>query len=226
MERVGDAFIWPVRDPEWPVKLLIIGVTLLIPIVGAINALGWMLATLDLLRAGEERLAPVSLRYFGRGFRLFVVQLVYGLGFAFAALLIYVPTLFLEISQGRGTANGLLIVVAVLLNLLAFAVAVVVGLLLTAATPAIVLATDRGGVSGGLNVKDVVRRSRSNLANTLIAGLMLIAAGFVSSLGSIVFVVGVLFTSAYATAMQAWIFRSFEVGSQARAQEKSVDAGS
>ena len=24
MDRVGDAFVWPVRDPEWPGKLLII----------------------------------------------------------------------------------------------------------------------------------------------------------------------------------------------------------
>jgi hypothetical protein len=226
VERVGDAFIWPVRDPEWPVKLLIIALTLLIPIVGAINALGWMLATLDRLRAGEERLAPAGLGYIGRGFRLFVVQLVYGLAVAIAALVIYIPALVLEINQGRGTANALLIGVAVLLNLLAFGVAILGSLLFTFATPAIVLATDRGGIGGGLRVKDVVRRSRSNLTNTLIAGLMLIAAGFVSSLGSIVFVVGVLLTSAYATAMQAWILRCFEVGLEAPAQERSVDAGS
>jgi hypothetical protein len=55
------------------------------------------------------------------------------------------------------------------------------------------------------------------LTNTLIAGLMLIAASFVGSLGIIVCGIGVLFTVAYALAMQAWIIRSFELGSHAAA---------
>src|SRR5207249_1955786 len=84
-----DAFVWPVRDPEWPGKLLIIALTLLIPIVGAINGLGWMLATLDRLRAGEERMAPANLGYIGRGAQLFVVQLAYGLAVAAVALVIF-----------------------------------------------------------------------------------------------------------------------------------------
>ena len=81
-----------------------------------------------------------------------------------------------------------------------------------------VLATDAGGIGGGLRVRDVWRRSRLNLNNTLIAGLMLIAAGFVSSLGAIVCIVGVLVTAAYALAMQAWVFRSFELGSKVSPQ--------
>jgi hypothetical protein len=215
VERVTDAFIWPTRDPEWPVKLLIIAITQLIPIVGQINGLGWMLASLDRLRAGEERLAPANLSYMGRGVRLFAVQLVYYLAVALLALVIYLPALLLSIRQGQGTADAPLIGAAILLNLLAFGVATIGSLLLTFATPAIVLATDRGGIAGGLRVGDVVRRSRLNLTNTLIAGLMLIAASFISSLGSIACVVGVLFTAAYALAVQAWVFRSFELGSQA-----------
>jgi len=38
----------------------------------------------------------------------------------------------------------------------------------------------------------------------------------VSSLGVIACGVGVIFTAAYAIAMQAWIIRSFEIGSAAR----------
>src|SRR5258708_14608285 len=72
-----EAFAWPAKDPGWLAKLLIIGLILLIPIVGSINGLGWMLASLDRLRAGEETLAPANLRYIGRGFRLFVVDLAY-----------------------------------------------------------------------------------------------------------------------------------------------------
>src|SRR5207302_10298872 len=77
MDRITDAVVWPVRDPEWPAKIGIIGLTLLLPIVGSINGFGWMLAGLDGLRAGEERLPPANLSYLGRGFRLFVVNFVY-----------------------------------------------------------------------------------------------------------------------------------------------------
>jgi Protein of unknown function (DUF4013) len=212
MDRVADAFVWPIRDPEWPRKLLIIALTLLIPIVGAINGLGWMLATLDRLRAGEERMAPATLGYLGRGLRLFAVQLIWGLAVAALALLIYLPALLLAVQQGRGEANGGLIVLALFLNVLAFGVATIGALAATFASPAYVLATDHGGIGAGLNVRAVWRRSRANLTNTLIAGLMLIAASFVSSLGSIVCLVGIFFTAAYALAMQAWIYRSFEQG--------------
>jgi uncharacterized protein DUF4013 len=221
VERVTDAFAWPVRDPEWPVKVLVTGLLLLIPIAGAINGLGWMLATLDRLRAGEERLAPAHLGYLGRGVRLFAAQLVYSLAVAVVALVIYLPAVLIAVSQGRGSGSTGLIVVSLLLNLLAFGVTTVGSLALTFATPAIVLATDRGGVRGGLAVREIVRRSRANPTNTLIAGLMLIAAGLISSLGLIACFIGVLFTTAYALAVQAWVYRSFELGSYAGVEPAS-----
>jgi hypothetical protein len=220
-ERFADAFIWPTRDPEWMTKLLITAAILLIPVVGSINALGWMLATLDRLRGGEERLAPARLGYVGRGARLFAVQLAYGVGVALIALILYLPAVLLSIRQGQGSANSALLAAAILLNLLAFGVATIGSLVLTFASPAIILATDRGGITGGLALGGVWRRSRLNFTNTLIAGLMLIAASFVSSLGLIVCVVGVLFTAAYSLAMQAWVLHSFEMGSQARSESKA-----
>jgi hypothetical protein len=215
VERITEAFTWPLRDPEWPVKLLIIALTLIIPIVGAINGIGWMLANLDRLRAGEEKLAPANLTYLGRGIRVFAVQLIYGLIVVGIALVIYVPAIILSIKQGRGTANPAIIGAALLLYLAGFGVITILRLAIEFAMPAIVLATDRGGISGGLQVDAVIQRCRINLTNTLIAGLMLIAASFVGSLGFIACGIGVLFTLAYALAMQAWIIRSFELGSHA-----------
>jgi hypothetical protein len=215
VDRITDAFAWPARDPEWLTKILIVGLILLIPIVGAINGIGWMLATLDRLRAGEQALAPANFSHIGRGLRLFVVNLAYGLAIVLVAAVIYVPALLIASGQSQGSANPALVSVAIVLSMLAFSVATLGSLALNFALPSIVLATDRGGISGGLHVSAVLRGSRINLANTLIAGLMLIAAGFVGSLGIVLCGIGVLFTSAYALAMQAWIIRSFEVGSTA-----------
>ncbi len=215
MDRITESFVWPLRDPEWPTKLVIMALTLLIPIVGAINGLGWMLATLDRLRAGEEKLAPANLGYIGRGIRLFVVNLVYGLAIALVAGLIYIPVVVVAANQSQSPANPALISLVIMLSLLAFSVATLGSLALNFAMPSIVLASDREGIAGGLNVSAVLRGARMNIANTLIAGLMLIAAGFVGSLGLVACGFGVLFTSAYALAMQAWIIRSFEIGSPA-----------
>ena len=212
MDRVTDAFTWPFRDPQWVPKLLVIALTLLIPIVGSINGLGWMLASLDRLRAGDETLAPANLRYLGRGVRLFAVELIYALGITVIAALVFLPTIALSINQGQGSANSALIAGAVLLNFIGFSVVTVLSLALTFTTPAIVLATDHGGIAAGINVAAVVRRSRMNLTHTLIAGLMLIAASFVGSIGAVACGIGVVVTSAYALAMQAWIIRSFEQG--------------
>ena len=212
MDRITEAFVWPVRDPEWIVKLLIIGLISLIPIVGWINGIGWMLSSLDRLRAGDERLAAANLSYLARGVRVFVVELVYALVISAIGAVFYIPGVLIAVRQGHDSGNPGLIGLAVLLNLAAFGAVTLGSLAYTFALPAFVLATDAGGIAAGLRISDVVRRCRTNPINTLIAGLMLIAASFISSLGVIACGVGVIFTAAYALAMQAWIIRSFEIG--------------
>ncbi|TMC73154.1 MAG: DUF4013 domain-containing protein [Chloroflexi bacterium] len=212
MDRIAEAFTWPFRDPDWLPKLLIIALILLVPIVGAINGIGWMLASLDRLRAGEARLAPANFSHLGRGIRLFAVEVIYAICIGLVALVIFLPAVALAVQQGQGSANSALIAGAIFLNLLGFSAITVLSLALTFATPAIVLATDSAGIGGGIRVGAVLRRSRMNLSHTLIAGLMLIAASFVGSLGAALCGIGIVVTSAYALAMQAWIIRSFEKG--------------
>ena len=212
MDRIAEAFTWPFRDPDWLPKLLIIALILLVPIVGAINGIGWMLASLDRLRAGEDRLAPANFSHLGRGIRLFAVEVIYAICIGLVALVIFLPAVALAVQQGQGSANSALIAGAIFLNLLGFSAITVLSLALTFATPAIVLATDSGGIGRGIRVGAVLRRSRMNLSHTLIAGLMLIAASFVGSLGAALCGIGIVVTSAYALAMQAWIIRSFEKG--------------
>src|ERR1700680_967918 len=150
MDRIADAFAWPTGAPEWLPKVLIIAITLLIPLVGPINGLGWMLASLDRLRAGEERLAPANFSYLGRGARVFVVYLIYTLVLVAVGLLPYIPAIAIAISQNHTNGNAALIGLAVLLNLVAFAIFTLGSLLLTFMLPALILATDGGGIAAGL----------------------------------------------------------------------------
>lgn len=218
MERITEAFVWPFRDPEWLPKVAIMGLILLIPIVGSINGLGWMLAALDRLRAGEEeKLPPPNFDYLGRGFRLFAVNLVYYVVLLLIAAAVYLPAVLILDTEGRSSPNAALVAVGASLSLLTFSILSLGSLVLTFATPPIVLEFTRGGIRGGLRVAAVAMAMRKSPVSTVIAGLMLVAVQFIAGLGFFVCVVGVLFTSALALAMEAWIIRSFEVGSPAPA---------
>ena len=216
MERITEAFVWPVRDPQWAPKLIVIGLISLIPIIGWMNGLGWMLGSLDRLRSGEERLADGYFAHIGRGARLFVVELIYALVVVALGLVFYIPGILIAVSQGHGNANPGVIALALLLDLAALGLVSLGSLAYTFLLPAVILATDAGGIGAGLSIGAIVRRSRANPVNTLISGLMLIAASFVSSIGVIACGVGLVLTAPYALAMQAWIVRSFEIGSADR----------
>ena len=214
MDRIGDAFVWPFRDPQWGNKIVIMALILLIPIVGGIAGLGWMLAALDKLRAGEERLPPANFDHLGRGFRLFVVLFVYYLVLIAIAAAIYVPAVAIFVRQGQdeSSSNPLVVSLGLALSLLALSFATLGSQVLTFLFPAIVLAADRGGIGAGLRLVDVLKNARASLTNTLIAGLMLIAASLIAQIGSVACLIGVVFTAAYAFAMQAWIIHSYELG--------------
>src|SRR5260370_691939 len=123
MERITQAFVWPSRRPDWRSEVAIMGLILLIPIVGGINGLGWMLAAIHRLRAGEEKLPPANFDYLGPGFRLFVVYLVYYLALAVVGLVVYVPAILMLSQQGHDSPNPGLTGVRVRLPLLTLSIA-------------------------------------------------------------------------------------------------------
>jgi Protein of unknown function (DUF4013) len=223
MERIGEAFSWPFRDQKWVEKIVIVGLIGLIPIIGTLNNLGWLLAAIDRLRAGEEELPPANFDYLLRGLQLFVVLVVYGLVILAIAAVFFVPALVLLSTQSGEHANGLVAIAGVLLLLVAFALAVAGFLLLFALRPALVLAVDLRGIEGGFDVPAILSQMRAAPGDTVIAGLMLIAAGFIGGLGVYVLcLVGTIFTIPYSLAMEAWIIRSYEVGSKPK---EALDVG-
>jgi Protein of unknown function (DUF4013) len=74
----ADMF-WFFRDPNWAGPFFLSGLILLLPIVGSANLLGWYMTARDHLRSGWPVLPRANLDYLGRGIRLWVASLVYGL---------------------------------------------------------------------------------------------------------------------------------------------------
>src|SRR5207244_3167580 len=118
-----------------------------------------------------------------RRLSLLPAPLFYYLAVLFVAALASLPAVVLLTNQSQGATQAALVTLGLALLFLSFSILSVGYLALTFATPSIVLAVSRGGIAGGLRVDGVMRSVRRSLVNTLIAGLMLIAAHFVASLG-------------------------------------------
>jgi len=175
-------------------------------VLGWIAATGWMLATLDNLRAGLWELAPLGL-HLGRGWRLFVVLFAYGLVLGVVADVLAVPG-FIVASAYHDTPAalaGVFLVIAggglAVLGLVAIS---------TLLLPAIVTATDRGGVRQGLAVPGIVAAVRTQPQPALVAGLLLVVAYALQSAGSLACGVGMVFTLGYSPPLMAAVLNRYE----------------
>jgi len=203
--ELSDSIAWPSRDPQWVSKILLTGLILIIPIVGQLVLVGWMLAALDNLRAGHPVLPPAGFSYIGRGLNLFAVYVVYALALAllFAALFGAGIAIAANATGGAGA-------IGVLLILLSYAALLVIGLALSLTTPVVIVATERGGIAGGLNVPRVIGMVRADLEEALRAGLFALVASLIGGIGAIACLIGQYFTTPYGYAVLAGVVHHYE----------------
>ncbi|HEX6548189.1 MAG TPA: DUF4013 domain-containing protein [Candidatus Dormibacteraeota bacterium] len=209
MDDLVEAIKWPTYDPEWVKKIILMSLITIIPIVGALVLLGWMLTCLDYIRAGRNEMPPAGFGYIGRGLPLFVVGLVYGLALGVVWLALFI--IGTVIAAAGGSNNSGLGAIGGLFFLLATAW-LIVGLLAAAlAAPAIILSTERSGIPGGLNVPGIIALIRQNIAAAVLAAVSFIVASVIGSIGGVVCALGVYLTIAYGYAMMARIIRGYEI---------------
>ncbi len=194
MISLGDSFGWPFRDGSWVSKVLLQGLILIIPIIGQIALAGWILTSLDNVRSGRWELAPAGF-HLGRGFQLFIVQLVYYVAIGIPAWILYGLGGMLA---GQSSSGG-----STALFGLGYLYQAVASLFLLFLGPSILVSTYRGGISGGLNVGGVWAQATANPTNSILAALVFLVAGFIGYLGIVLCFIGVFFTSVYAGAVVA-----------------------
>jgi uncharacterized protein DUF4013 len=212
---LGDSFAWPMRDPEWAGKLVLMGLISLIPILGWLQLLGWMLASLDNLRQGHQVLPPAGFRYASRGVNVFVASLVWGLivgiliyGSMFAVLVGLVAVSPRSNTQSGSEAFPLVFFPVMFGTVALFGMLILV---LYVFVPVVIMYTDRAGLGGAFNVAGFIHAIRTSPSETLAAGALAIVSYFISGLGTYLCYVGLLFTIPYSMALMAGVLRWYEV---------------
>jgi len=189
MVRLPEIFFWMSEDERWRYKFVFQALILLIPVVGQVALLGWMMVTCDNLLAGRQDVAPSGF-HLRRGVKLFAVGIVYWIALG-------VPLSGLRLADSLW--NGLLPLNAVAsiyneLALLSYVVLIV----------PVFVATDRGGFLGGLNVVDVALSIVRRPLRTVVATLVVLIAVVIAILG-FALIIPAPFTITYAASVVATI---------------------
>ena len=198
----GLAFSYPFQDKDWIQKILLTGVISLIPIVGQIAVLGWLIEITARVIRGESDPMPKWEDFGGlfmSGLKAFALGFIFGL----PLMIIPFPAAIIDMLVDSESAA---VVFSLLLACLS-CLSIIYGLALAFIIPAAygeLAAT--GSLGSALNIGTLIERIRKAPAAYLLAFLGIFVASFLAGFGVILCFVGVLFTGAYAYAVEAHLF--------------------
>ncbi len=210
---IGKSFTYVFEDKNWIMKVLIGGIVLLIPIVD-FAVYGYMLTTLKNVADGQPNPLPEWSDFgahFMKGLYAFIGVLIYFL----PAILIYCCVFALSFgmtaatSSGNGSnagssLGGILGIITLCLNCILAIYALVAGLTLYA--PLTRFAMSANQLSLFWDFRGNFAFIQKNLTNYIIALLIAWVASFIAGFGIILCIVGVLFTTFWATLVAANVF--------------------
>lgn len=204
----GRAFTFVIEDPDWLKKILLNGLILLIPVVGGIYLMGWMLEVGRRVANYEEpvRLPDIDFgRFLGLGFKALIVGFVYSLPAIILALpIVIIPAIFGALDLDPDVLGT----ITALISFLCSCVIVLYSLLEVVLLPAALMRTAmQDNVGAGLKIGEVFALVKNAIGPYLIVVLGTLAASFVASLvGGILCGIGVLFTMVYAYAVMGHFY--------------------
>jgi hypothetical protein len=192
---IGKAFSFVFEDPNWPGKIIIGGVIAIIPIIGWILVMGYMVAVArNVIRGAPQPLPEWS--DFGQlfldGLYGIVIAFVYALPIIVVSLVTVTPASILSGDDGGAAvtlASCCFAAFALIYGLLA-------GWLFVPA--ALGRYADTGDIMAGLRFGEVLEISRASPVDFLLALIVSWVVGFLAGFGVILCCVGALFTGFYA----------------------------
>jgi hypothetical protein len=202
----GKAFTYPFQDPDWAKKIIIPGLVMLIPILGQIVVLGWMLEIVR--RVIRRDPAPLPELDFGKnlsdGFKGFLISLVYAIP---AIIFSIPPAIANSVLASGGSDTESFAPVAVILMVCCYGLLFIYSLALNLIAPAALanfVATDN--MSAAFRFSEIFGLVRSAIGPYLMVLVGVILSGMIGGLGSIACFIGVFLTYAYAMAINGHLY--------------------
>jgi Protein of unknown function (DUF4013) len=201
VNSVGDAFGWAFRDPAWLGKVAVQGLITIIPIVGWIATVGWLMMSFENARSGRNEL-PQAGFHLARGIGFFGVYIIY-------AIVLNIPTVVFNSigSHTVTTTNGFNYTTGSPLGSLWQLLA---SLFLDFLTPTLIVMVFHHGFAGGFDLGNIWKYATGNPTNSIIGGLIIFVSGLIAGVGIIACCIGVFFTIVYAASIQAAVAAWFE----------------
>jgi hypothetical protein len=197
----GVPFSFVFQDPDWIKKIGIMALVSLIPVVGQIVVLGWMLEVI--LRVINDDPTPLPSLDFGGQLGMGFKALVVGIGYSIPLFIIMLPLIVVAalgepLDIDEDTLAMLMSIFGLCCGGLTFLLSLVVALLLPAALGNLVT---EGSIGAAFRIGELFNMVKSNIGAFVIAVLGAWVASLVGSLGSIACGIGVLVTMVYAYAI-------------------------
>ncbi len=198
----GLAFSFPFQDEEWVKKVVLTAVISLIPIIGQIALIGWLVELTRRVIRGDAEPLPDWADFGGilvLGLKMFAIGFVYAIPLMFMTI----PMAIFDALVDSDSAVALYTIVTLCFSCFAL----IYGLALAFFVPAAVgelAATDNLGAA--INPTNIIAHVRAAPSAYLLAFLGTIVAGFLSGFGIILCFVGVILTAVYASAVQGHLY--------------------
>ena len=198
--NIGLAFSYIFNDKDWLKKILMPALCGLIPIVGQFVVIGWGLKAAKNVIDGNAENALPELEFgadLRRGFLAFLIQAIYlipiGIIFGIAG------GLFAGSASTEDIVSTLLMILGGCIGLVGLVIAIVIAFMSMAGLANFVA---KGEFGAAFKFKDVFAMVKMAFVTwLLLAVLQGLVAGIIAPLGTIICVIGVIFTLAFAQAV-------------------------
>ena len=195
--KFPKSFTYIFEDPDWLSKIILPMLCSLIPIIGPLVMAGY---TLHLIRnvANREPLPLPELDFgkdLARGFKWFVVMLIYAIPLFLLAALMIIPV---SVSSNNESAPVLAILLSILCGGAIIAYFIVLWLFMPVAQAHFAM---QETISSGFAVTKFAKMFSKNITEWMLVLAGGLLAAMIAPVGSILFFIGALITSTYAGLM-------------------------
>lgn len=196
----GLAFSYVFKDKRWFEKILLPAVCSLIPFIGPFIPAGWGLKAAKNVMEGRQADALPELDFgadLGRGFLAAVITLIYNIPNILIAGV--GGLLFASIADTSNTSNAVPVIMGICLGIIFAVLALLLNFL---SIVGIANFIGKGKFGAAFRFKEIFGMLKKSFGSWLLVLLgQILTMSIIAPLGSIVFIIGAILTTAYATAV-------------------------